>query len=67
MSAPRTLAKVGRWCLTFHRYDAFRTAYYSGGRATPGPWWSLTIRRIGEIGLSRDRTLFGWTDEETSS
>jgi hypothetical protein len=58
--------KFGRWYLDFRRYRRSRywtSGFRSGGRATPGPWWQLAVRGVGELTLSRDRTLFGWDDE----
>lgn len=63
MSGKRRSVRIGRWCLTVHPYRARRTLYSSGGQRTPGPWWCLDVRWLGDISLSRDRTIFGWGDE----
>jgi hypothetical protein len=59
--------RIGRTWLGFrrwlpNRYSPKRITWRSGGQATPGSWWMLTVPGVGELTINRDRTLFGWDD-----
>lgn len=60
--------KVRRWRLDVKLYRPTgkrgkRWLYASGGKATPGPWWTVWVLNHAEVTLSHDRTLFGWDDQ----
>lgn len=56
------LIRIKRWRVDLERFPARRFRFTKGGWRTPGPWWDLCVPFVGSIVLSKDRTVFGWSD-----